>query len=106
MLAAIFRPSIQDFLIEWMQYNPQEEIKKLKIPILIINGTNDIQISIEEAKLLHQAAIGSQLELIENMNHIFKEIKGNIVENQLSYTNPDLPVMHKLINVIVTFVNK
>ncbi len=106
MLVSIFRMSIQSYLSDWMQYNPQEEIKNLEIPILIINGTKDIQVGEEEAELLHKANAKSQLVLIENMNHIFKEIKVGLVENQLSYMNPELPIMTELVTVIVAFVNR
>jgi pimeloyl-ACP methyl ester carboxylesterase len=105
MLVNIFRLSVQPFLIDWIQYNPQIEINKLVIPILIINGTNDMQIAVNEAKLLHKAAPKSELVFIENMNHIFKEIKGDVMENQLSYSNPDLPIMNELIDIIYQFVN-
>ncbi len=105
MLVSIFRMSIQSYLSDWMQYNPQEEIKNLEIPILIINGTKDIQVGEVEAELLHKANAKSQLVLIENMNHIFKEIKVGLVENQLSYMNPELPIMTELVTVIVAFVN-
>jgi len=104
MLVSVFRLSVQPFLMDWMQYDPQSEIKKLNMPILIINGTNDIQVSENEAQLLHAANPKSQLTIIENMNHIFKEINGDLMENQLSYVNPDLPVMTMLIERIVAFV--
>ncbi|WP_456376326.1 alpha/beta hydrolase family protein [Lutibacter sp.] len=106
MLQSLFRKSVQPFLISWIKYNPQEEIKKLIIPVLIINGSKDIQVKIMDAKLLHQAKKDSQLEIIENMNHLFKEIKGDLNENMNSYTNPNLPVMRNLITKIVTFVNE
>ena len=44
-LASIFRADIQPFMISWMQYNPQEEIKALDIPVLITNGTADLQVN-------------------------------------------------------------
>ncbi len=106
MLVSLFRLSVQPFLIDWIHYNPQIEISKLDMPILIINGTRDLQVSENEAQLLHKAAPKSQLVLLENMNHLFKEIKGDDMENQLSYMNPDLPVMNELVNVIVNFINK
>ena len=34
-----------------MQYNPQELIETLEIPVLIINGTKDLQVSTTEAQL-------------------------------------------------------
>lgn len=104
MLASLFHPSVQSFLISWIHYQPEKEIKNLQIPILIINGTKDLQIATSNAELLHKQQPKSKLILIENMNHILKEIKGDVTENMQSYNNPNLPVSKELINVIVTFV--
>ena len=103
MLASIFRESVQPYMISWMKYNPQEEIKKLKMPILIINGTKDIQVSENEAKLLNEANPKSELKIIENMNHIFKEINEE-EENLKSYSNPDLPIIPELSKTINSFI--
>jgi len=103
-LISLFNKQIQPFLISWIKYDPQSELEKLAIPVLIVNGTKDIQVSIEQAELLHKAKANSQLNLIENMNHLFKEINGDTNENMLSYSNPNLPVMEELINIITTFV--
>lgn len=104
MLNSLFNKQVQPFLISWIKYNPQQEIKKLNIPILLINGTKDIQVSNFDAELLYKANPNSQLKIIKNMNHIFKEIKGDINENMLSYTNPNLPIMKELVNSITTFI--
>ncbi|MDP3354149.1 MAG: alpha/beta hydrolase, partial [Flavobacteriaceae bacterium] len=105
-LIALFRKSVQPYLISWIKYNPQQEIHQLKIPVLIINGTKDIQVPASDAKLLKEANLDAEIVIIENMNHIFKKIDGDIVENQQSYTNPDLPVMLELTTSIATFINK
>ena len=103
MLASIFRESVQPYMISWIKYNPQEEIKKLNIPILIINGTKDIQVSENEVKLLHEANPKSELKIIEKMNHVFKEINAD-EENLKSYSNPNLPIMNELSETINSFV--
>lgn len=106
LLASVFRKPIQPFMISWIKYNPQEEIKKLKIPILIIQGTKDIQVSELDAKLLHESNPKAQLKNIVNMNHILKEINGEISDNMESYSNPNIPVMEALITTIANFVNE
>ncbi len=106
MLLSLFNKQVQPFIISWVKYSPTKEISKLKIPVLIINGTKDLQVPVNDAKLLHQAAVNSKIEIIENMNHLFKEIKGDASENILSYNNPTIPVSVVLINRILTFVNK
>ena len=103
MLSSIFRPSVQPYFTSWLKFDPQAEIKKLKIPTLIVNGTKDIQVPPSDAELLHAANQKSKLLIIENMNHIFKEIKIE-EDNKKSYSNPDLPVIPELINAITSFV--
>ena len=103
MLASIFRESVQPYIMSWMKYNPQEEIKKLNIPILIINGTKDIQVGKNEAKLLNEANPKSELKIIEKMNHIFKEINDDS-ENLKSYSNPELPIMPELSESVNKFI--
>lgn len=105
MLGVIFRESVQPYMISWIKYQPEEEIAKLKIPTLIINGTKDLQVSVNEATLLKLAKPDSKIEIIPNMNHILKEIKGDDTENFASYTKPEVPVIPRLPIVITAFVN-
>ena len=104
MLSSLFRESVQPYMISWIKYNPKVEIVKLSIPILVLNGTKDIQVSPSDAELLHAANPKSELQIIENMNHIFKEIKIDS-DNQKSYNNPNLPVIPELFSSITQFIN-
>ena len=104
MLASLFRASVQPYMISWIKYNPQYEIKKLQIPTLLINGDKDIQVSVQDAQLLQQAKPDAQLQIIPKMNHIFKIIQGDDTENKASYTNPELPISTELTSIITTFI--
>ncbi|WP_196886578.1 alpha/beta hydrolase [Aureivirga sp. CE67] len=105
-LASIFNPSVQGFLASYAKYNPTEEIKKVKVPILLINGTKDIQVDEKQAEKLHKAAPESKIVIIENMNHLFKDIKGDRAENLASYKkeNPD-PNSKQLAEEIIKFIH-
>lgn len=105
-LASIFRESIQPFILSWMEYDPKIEIVKLNMPVLILNGDNDMQVLTSEAELLKAARPNSELKIIPKMNHIFKKIEGDTMENTNSYNNPDLPVMPELIELVSDFINK
>lgn len=105
-LSSIFRPELQPFLYTWMQYDPAEEIAKLDIPVLIVNGEKDLQVNVSEAEILKSAHPNAQLEVIANMNHIMKEIEGGDMDNYKSYNQPELPVMSELINLIASFVEQ
>jgi pimeloyl-ACP methyl ester carboxylesterase len=104
MLASFFRPSVQPYLISWFKYSPQNEIKKIKIPVLIIQGDKDIQVSIEDAKLLFLAKGSCQLAIIKNMNHVLKIIGDDKDENIKSYSNPSLPISSDFITKVVSFI--
>ena len=103
-LASVFRLDIQPFIINWMQYDPQEIIKELKIPVLIINGTKDIQTAENEAKLLKKANTNAELVFIEKMNHILVPIEGDTLENTKSYNEPLRELSKELITTIVSFI--
>lgn len=105
-LASIFRKEIQPFVFSWMQYNPNVEITKLKIPVFILNGDKDLQVQVSEAELLKNAKPDAEYKIIPNMNHIFKKIDGNDLENSKSYNIYNLPVMPELINSISDFIKK
>lgn len=102
-LAPVFRKSVQPYLISWFKYEPTKEIAKLQIPILIVQGTNYLQVEDKEAQLLKEAQPKAQLLLIEGMNHVLKKVK-TLEENQLSYLNPDLPISGELVEGIASFI--
>lgn len=107
MYYALFRPSVQGYLISWFQYDPQIEIKKLTIPVLIIQGTTDVQVSVDQADRLAAAAMKSQKLIIENMNHVLKTCQTTDRATQIeTYNNPDLPIASGLLPEIIAFIKK
>ena len=107
MLYSLFRPSVQPYLISWIKYDPQVEIKKLTIPVLIIQGTNDIQVSVNDAKLLAKAKPSAKLVLIKNMNHIFRTLEStDKAANAATYNDASLPISDELVTTITSFINQ
>ena len=104
-LMILFAPQNQPFFNQWISLNPTEEIKKVKVPILIINGNKDIQVLENDAKNLHDANPKSELVIIDKMNHLIKHIEKD-EDNLKSYTTPNFPISKKLIETIVSFVKK
>jgi pimeloyl-ACP methyl ester carboxylesterase len=104
MIYSLFRPSVQPYMISWFKYDPQTEIKKLKIPILIVQGTNDIQVTVEDAKYLSEANPKAKLVPINNMNHIFRIIEGDRKANMESYTKGDVPIATELVEKMAIFI--
>ena len=103
-LASMFNKDIQPFMINWMSYNPVEVLKDLQIPILIINGTKDLQVSTEEAKLLKNANENAQLKIIDKMNHVLFIIEGDDLENSKSYNEANRSISPSLVDHITSFI--
>lgn len=105
-LGSIFDADVQPFMMNWMQYNPEEIIQTLDIPILIINGTKDLQVSVDEANLLKAASKKSEIKIIEKMNHILYIIEGNDLENSKSYNESFRKISDELLSTIINFIKK
>jgi pimeloyl-ACP methyl ester carboxylesterase len=104
VLLSLFRPSVQPYMISWIKYDPAAEIKKLRIPVLIIQGSTDIQVSIKDARLLSAAKPDAKLLIIDNMNHIMKQAEADRQNNIATYSNPELPLKQGLVEELVSFI--
>lgn len=91
-------------MISWLQYDPAEQLQKLTGSVLIVNGNLDIQVSVKDAELLHQAKEDSDLLIVDKMNHVLKEAPADREGNIAAYSNPDLPLAEGLIDGIVSFL--
>jgi uncharacterized protein len=99
-LAGMFRPSVQPYLISWFRYDPAVEIAKLDMPVVILQGTTDIQVSVDDAKLLAKADPAAKLVLIEGMNHVLKEVPAAMDKQVPSYSDPSLPLVSRVVDEI------
>jgi pimeloyl-ACP methyl ester carboxylesterase len=103
-LAALFRPSVQPYMISWFRYDPRKEIAKLKIPVMIIQGTTDIQVGLDESDRLLKALPAAKLVVIEGMNHIMKQAPADRQMNIQTYSQPELPLKKELISNLIPFI--
>ena len=100
----LFRPSVQPYLISLFKYDPMVEIKKLNIPLLIIQGTTDLQVSVDDAKMLKDSSPDAVLKIIDGMNHILKDAPINQEKNLETYGNPKLPLSYVFKESLINFM--
>ncbi|MFN7748057.1 MAG: alpha/beta hydrolase family protein [Cyclobacteriaceae bacterium] len=106
LLSGLFRPSVQPFLISWMKYDPAVEIKKLNMPVMIVHGTTDIQVSKADAEALRIAHSTATYQEVEGMNHVLRAAPADRSENIKTYFRPDLPLKEELIRSLTEFVQR
>ncbi len=104
--ASLFRPSIQPFLRSWLKYDPQKEIAKLKMPVLLLQGETDLQVSMKDAENLKKAARSGQLVTIKQMNHVLKNAPKDKAKNMETYSQPELPLSDGFMAAVVKFIIK
>lgn len=68
-LAALYRPSVQPYLISWFNYVPEREFAKLK-------------------ELLKTANPAAKLAVVPGMNHVLKLVPAELPQQYASYGNP------------------
>jgi pimeloyl-ACP methyl ester carboxylesterase len=102
-LLAVFRPSVQPYMISWLRIDPALELGRLTAPVLVVQGTTDIQVSAVDAERLAKGSPRATLDMIEGMNHVLKEVR-EASQQTASYSDPALPLHPRLIESVTTFI--
>ena len=105
-LAALYRASVQPYLMSWFRYDPAKSIAALTVPVLIVQGTTDLQVSLDDAKRLSAASPKAKLLVIEGMNHVLKEVPPDREKQMASYSDPSLRLAPEFLAGVVEFVRK
>lgn len=96
LLFSLLRPSVQPYLQSWFQYTPREEIAKLKLPLMLIHGEKDLQVSPLAIEKLESAAPEAHIRRYPHMNHVLKMVDDSESQNRASYMDEDFPLQYGL----------
>jgi len=105
-LAALFRRSVQPYLISWLPLDPAVELAKVRAPTLVLQGTTDIQASIADAERLRAARPDVELAVLSGVNHVLKDAPMDRGKNLATYGDPALPVARSILPPIEAFVRR
>lgn len=106
-LQKLFAPQVQDFLIDMFRQDPAKLAASLKVPLLIVQGERDLQVSVADARMLAAAQPKAKLVLLPRMNHVLKDLDSDDRSaNLAAYADPSLPVDPGLVDAIVRFVER
>jgi pimeloyl-ACP methyl ester carboxylesterase len=106
-LQRLFAPQVQDFLIDMFRHDPANLAADLKVPLLIVQGEHDLQISAADAKLLAAAQPKAKLVLVPQMNHVLKDVASDdSAANLATYADPSLAVDSTLVETVAALVKR
>lgn len=105
-LMSLLRPSVQPYLMSWFFFDPVKELAALNIPVLVVQGTHDLQIDITHALKLKRAGPHVTVAWIADMNHVLKAAPRERKVNFATYDQPQLPLAEGLVDTIVSFIHQ
>lgn len=104
-LMVVFRPSVQPYMISWLPIDPAQEFGRLTVPVLVVQGTTDVQVTVGDAERLAKGHPRVTLETIDGMNHVLKEVR-EASQQTASYSDPTLPLHPRLIESIARVLGR
>lgn len=106
-LEALFHPSVQTFWISSLRYDPREEIRKVRVPILVVGGDNDLQVPPDNAEALAKAQPRAWKAIIAGMTHPLKKCTGRTrIDQTGAYGDSTLPIDPDLVAVVTQFIRR
>ncbi|ASD27479.1 alpha/beta hydrolase [Brevundimonas diminuta] len=105
-LAALFRPSVQPYLISWLALDPAKMAAAYDGPIFIGQGTTDIQISLTDAEAIKTAQPRAELVVWDGVNHVLKTAPVERAANIATYMDPALPLAPGVVEATADFILK
>lgn len=103
-LQALFRSSVQPYMMSWLKYNPASELAKVNSRVLLVQGTNDLQVTATDAEALKKGKQDAELLYMDGMNHVLKDAPADRAGNLATYSDPSLPLHKELLPAIQQFI--
>ena len=99
----VFGPGAEPYLRSEINLDPAAEAGRVKVPMLVVQGDNDVQVKVEDARRL-AAAAHVQPVIIPGMNHMLKLAPTDVRGNFMTYLDPNLPLAPGVAEVVADFV--
>lgn len=105
VIRQLFAPQVQAYLRDLFSHDPAALIEGLTRPMLIVQGGNDLQVTIEDADRLAKANPQAERVDLPAMNHVLKDVAaGDVAANLASYGDAGLPLSAGLTATIADFI--
>ena len=103
-LAALFRPSVQPYLISWLPLDPAAMVAAYQGPVMIGQGTTDIQVGLTDANALAAARPDARLTIWQGVNHLLKIAPADRAANIATYSDPTLALAPGVVGDVAGFI--
>jgi pimeloyl-ACP methyl ester carboxylesterase len=105
-LLPLFRPEVQDFLIDALAQDPVKLIAGVPKPVLILQPGSDLQVSRPNAERLKAAKPDAELHVSPGTSHVLKHVGSDDPAANLATNGAvDLPLAPDIIPTIAAFIH-
>jgi fermentation-respiration switch protein FrsA (DUF1100 family) len=91
-------------VIDEMSYDPAKLVAAYRGPVLVLQGSTDLQVSLADAERLVAARPAVKLVVLAGVNHVLKVAPANRSANFATYADPSLPLAPGVAEAISAFV--
>lgn len=103
-LESLFRPSVQPYIISWFALDPQRLANLYDGPLLIGQGSTDLQTTVADAEALMAAQPDATLVIWDGVNHLLKAAPLDRAANIATYADPSLPLAPGVVEEVAEFI--
>jgi len=103
-LWSLYRPSVQPYLRSWLPLDPADELKRVSAPVMVVQGTTDAQVSLEDVNRLVAARPDAVKLVIRDMNHVLKIASADLDSQRRAYVDSTLALAPGLAARVTDFV--
>ena len=105
-LPALFRPSVQPYLISWLPIDPAAELGKVRAPVLILQGGHDLQVTLGDYTSLVRARPDASVLVLSDANHVLKDAPAERGANLAAYADPARPLDPQVVPAVAAFAQR
>ena len=103
----LFSDKLQPYLIDLFSHDPAKLIAAIRLPVLILQGDHDIQVSLVDAGALKKAQPAATLTVLPDVNHVLRPVTSDDrTANIATYTNAALPISPTIAAAVAGFVKR
>jgi hypothetical protein len=107
VLMSLFAPQVQDYLIDLFKHDPAGLAARVRVPMLVLQGGQDLQTGEADARRVAAANPRARLVLLPQVNHVLKAVAGDDRgANAATYSDPSLPLAPGVAEAIAEFVKR
>jgi pimeloyl-ACP methyl ester carboxylesterase len=106
-LQMLLRPGVRRFIRTESALDPAAEARRLTVPLMVLQGATDVQVSVADAEALRAARPDAEVHILPATSHMFVHAATRDAAAQApGYQDPAAQLVPQLVQLVAGFVEK